>query len=80
MTTTLVAVLLALVPGGLLGFAVPAGPARWTTWASSPVLTLGLTATGMAWLPRLGLPRSVAWVLAAELVHRRIKRDKADVL
>ena len=67
MLTTTVAVILALLPGGVLGFVVPGGRSRWAVWAAAPVLTLGLTATGMAWLPVLGLPNSVEWVLAAEV-------------
>lgn len=67
MLTTTVATVLALLPGAVLGFAVPADRSRWAVWAAAPVLTLGLTATGMAWLPVLGLPNSVGWVLAAEL-------------
>lgn len=65
--TTVVAVVLAVLPGGLLGFAVPAGRDRWAIWATAPVLTLGLTSAGMAWLPKVGLPDSVHWVLGAEL-------------
>ncbi|HEX8766736.1 MAG TPA: DUF6541 family protein, partial [Jatrophihabitans sp.] len=68
MLTTLVATILAFVPGGVLGLLVPAGRSRWAAWAAAPILTLGLTAAGMAWLPVLGLPNSVGWVLAAELV------------
>jgi hypothetical protein len=87
--TTLVATVLAFVPGGILGFAVPAGRGRWAAWAAAPVLTLGLTAVAMAWLPVLGLPNSVGWILAAELVlaaaavgagrlgHRRLAGRKA---
>ncbi len=65
--TTVVALLLAVLPGGLLGFAVPAGRDRWVIWATAPVLTLGLTSVGVAWLPRVGLPDSVQWVLGAEV-------------
>lgn len=68
MLTALVTLLVAIVPGALLGFVVPAGRDRWAVWASAPILTLGLTAVGMAWLPKLGLPDSVQWVLGAELV------------
>ena len=68
MLTTIVATILAFLPGGVLGFLVPAGRSRWAVWAAAPVLTLGLTSAGMAWLPVLGLPNSVGWVLAAELV------------
>ena len=68
MLTTIVATVLVFLPGGVLGFGVPAGRDRWAAWAAAPVLTLGLTAMAMAWLPVLGLPNSVGWLLAAELV------------
>jgi hypothetical protein len=66
--TTLVAVALAFGPGGLLGFVVPAGRARWAVWAAAPILSLGLTATAMGWLAQLGLPDGIAAVLLGELV------------
>jgi hypothetical protein len=66
--TTLVAVALAFGPGGLLGFVVPAGRARWAVWAAAPILTLGLTATAMGWLAQLGLPDGVTAVLLGQLV------------
>jgi hypothetical protein len=65
--TTLVAVALAFGPGGLLGFVVPRGRARWAVWAAAPILSLGLTATAMGWLAKLGLPDGVAAVLLVEL-------------
>ncbi len=68
MLTTLVAVALAVVPGGLLGLVVPAGRYRWAVLAFAPVLSLGLTATSMGWLHALGLPDGVGAVLAGELV------------
>jgi hypothetical protein len=64
--TALVTVLISVVPGGLLGFAVPSGRARWATFASAPVLTLGLTAASAAWLGAIGLPNSVQAVLVLE--------------
>lgn len=72
MLTSVVATVLAFLPGGVLGFVVPAGRARWAVWAAAPVLTLGLTSAGMAWLPVLGLPNSVGWVLAAELMFAAV--------
>jgi hypothetical protein len=66
--TALVAVVLALVPGGLLAFAVSPGRTRWVVWSVAPVLSLGLTAIAMSWLPAVGLPRNVGAVLAVELV------------
>ncbi|MEV4812557.1 DUF6541 family protein [Micromonospora avicenniae] len=66
--TSLVALLVAVVPGVLLGFALPPGRYRWAAWAASPALTLGLIAVAMAWLRPLGLPDSAAAVLVAELV------------
>lgn len=62
-----VTLVVGLLPGLILGLALPAGRERWMTWAASPVLTLGLTSVGMAWLPTVGLPDSVGWVLGAEL-------------
>lgn len=68
MFTTLIALAVALLPGAVLGFALPPGRYRWLVWAASPALTLGLVTVGMAWLPALGLPRSPLAVLVAELV------------
>ncbi|MEV6367336.1 DUF6541 family protein [Micromonospora musae] len=68
MFTTLIALVVALAPGAVLGFALPPGRYRWAVWAASPALTLGLVTVGMAWLPTLGLPRSALAVLVAELV------------
>jgi hypothetical protein len=64
----LVAVVVCLAPGGLLGFVVAPGRERWIVWAAAPILTLGLTAAGMAWLPTVGLPSAAQWVLGAEIV------------
>ncbi|MFL6101431.1 MAG: DUF6541 family protein [Actinomycetales bacterium] len=64
--TRLVVVLVAVLPGALLGFALPAGRYRWLAWASAPVLTLGLLSFGMAWLGGLGLPNSPLAVLVVE--------------
>jgi hypothetical protein len=64
----LVTAVAGLIPGGLLGFVVPPGRERWLAWAAAPILTLGLTATAMAWLPAAGLPSAALWVLAAEIV------------
>lgn len=66
--TRLVVVLVAVLPGALLGFGLPAGRYRWLAWASAPVLTLGLLSFGMAWLGGLGLPNSPLAVLLAESV------------
>ncbi|MET7945989.1 DUF6541 family protein [Micromonospora sp. NPDC005324] len=66
--TTLIALLVAVVPGALLGFALPPGRYRWVAWAASPALTLGLIALAMAWLPALGLPDSASAALVAELL------------
>lgn len=72
----------------MLGFAVPRGFARWVVWGSSPILSLGLLAVAMAWLPVLHLPNSAGWVLVAEvvlagaavgLVHVRPGREPARV-
>lgn len=57
-----------LIPGGLLGFALPPGRERWVVWATAPILTLGLVAAAMVWLPAAGLPSAAQWVLTAELV------------
>jgi hypothetical protein len=65
--TYLVAVVVCLAPGGLLGFVVAPGRERWIVWAAAPILTLGLTAFGIAWLPAIGLPNSAQWVLGAEI-------------
>ncbi|MET7752078.1 DUF6541 family protein, partial [Micromonospora sp. NPDC005367] len=66
--TSLVALLVAVVPGSLLGFALPPGRYRWAAWAASPALTLGLIAVAMAWLRPLGLPDGATAVLVAEIV------------
>ncbi|MGI8882468.1 MAG: DUF6541 family protein [Jatrophihabitans sp.] len=66
LTTSVVALVLAFVPGFLIGFAVPAGRYRWAVWASAPVLTLGLTSFGMGWLNATGLPSSTSSVLIVE--------------
>lgn len=68
MLSAVTAVALGILPGGLLGLALPRGMLRWAAWASSPILSLGLTSVPMAWLPVFGLPRSARWVLAAELI------------
>ena len=68
MLTTAVAVVLAFLPGGILGFVVPFGLSRWAVFAAAPVLTLGLTSIGMAWLPVFGLPNNVGSILVAEFV------------
>ncbi len=68
MLSHLAALLLAVAPGAMLGWALPAGRYRWAVWAASPALTLGLTGTSMGWLPRLGLPDSALAVLVGELV------------
>ncbi len=68
MLTSLVAIVLALVPGGLLALALPAGRYRWAVVAFAPILSLGLTATAMGWLDALGLPDGVGAVLVGELV------------
>lgn len=64
----LVTVVVCLVPGGLLGLVVPPGRERWIAWATAPILTLGLTTAGMAWLPAVGLPSTALWVLSMEIV------------
>ncbi|WP_147457408.1 DUF6541 family protein [Micromonospora sp. CV4] len=66
--TTLIALLVAVVPGALLGFALPPGRYRWAAWAAAPALTLGLIALAMAWLPTLGLPDSALATLVVELL------------
>lgn len=66
--TTLIALAVAIVPGALLGFALPPGRYRWAAWAAAPALTLGLTTLAMSWLPQLGLPDSALAVLVAELL------------
>ncbi|GGM05349.1 MULTISPECIES: DUF6541 family protein [Micromonospora] len=66
--TVVIALLVAVVPGALLGFVLPPGRYRWVAWAAAPTLTLGLIALAMAWLPLLGLPDSAGAVLIAELV------------
>ncbi|MEV4200158.1 DUF6541 family protein [Micromonospora globbae] len=66
--TTIITVLVAVVPGALLGFALPPGRYRWAAWAAAPALTLGLIALAMAWLPALGLPDSAVAVLVVELL------------
>ena len=68
MLTTLVAIALALLPGGLLALVLPAGRDRWAVLAFAPILSLGLTATAMGWLGALGLPDGVGAVLVGELV------------
>ena len=68
MLSYLVVALVGLVPGALLGFAVPPGRERWIAWAAAPILTLGLAAAAMAWLPVIGLPSGALWVLAAEIL------------
>ncbi len=66
--TTVVTVLLAVVPGALLGFVVPAGRDRWVAWSTSPILTLGLVTISMGWLRLLGMPDGALPVLVVELV------------
>jgi hypothetical protein len=66
--TTLAAIALAVVPGGLLCFVVPPGRYRWAVLAFAPILSLGLTATAMGWLHALGLPDGVDAVLVGELL------------
>ena len=68
MLAGLVAVGVAIVPGALLGFALPPGTLRWVAWSAAPALSLGLTAVAIAWLPALGLPRTVDAALVAEFV------------
>ena len=68
MLTTLIALVVAILPGALLGFVLPAGPYRWATWVSAPALTLGLTTVAMGWLPKIGLPHGAGAVLVAEVV------------
>lgn len=68
LTTLVAAVCVALVPGAILGFALPPGRYRWAAWAASPALTLGLTTVAMGWLPHLGLPDNALAVLVGELV------------
>lgn len=67
MLTSLLVLILAFVPGALLGLCVAPGRERWVVWACVPVLGLGLTSLAMQWLPVFGLPDSALWVLAAEL-------------
>jgi hypothetical protein len=64
----LVTAVVCLVPGGLLGFVVPPGRERWIAWAAAPILTLGLTASAMAWLPVARLPSAAPWVLGTEIM------------
>jgi hypothetical protein len=66
--TYLAALALAVAPGAILGLALPAGRYRWTVWAASPSVTLGLAAVAMGWMPRAGLPDSPRAVLVGELV------------
>ncbi|MER5334829.1 DUF6541 family protein [Micromonospora sp. NPDC002717] len=66
--TSLIALAVAIVPGALLGFALPPGRYRWATWAAAPALTLGLVTLAMTWLPKLGLPDGPLAVLAAEVL------------
>jgi uncharacterized protein DUF6541 len=68
LTSSLLALVVALVPGGVLGFTVPPGRERWMAWAAAPVLTLGLTAVAMAWTQALGLPSGAMAVLVVEVV------------
>ncbi|MFU8852698.1 DUF6541 family protein [Micromonospora sp. SL1-18] len=68
MLTSVVALVVAVVPGALLGFVLPPGRYRWAVWASAPALTLGLTSVAMGWLPKLGLPDSAMSVLVVEVV------------
>lgn len=65
MLTYAVALALAVVPGAVLGFALPAGRYRWSVFVASPAVTLGLTAAAMGWLPVLGLRNGPLDVLAA---------------
>ncbi|MGI8882466.1 MAG: DUF6541 family protein [Jatrophihabitans sp.] len=68
MLTGFVTTVVCLVPGGILGFAVPAGRERWAVWAAAPVLTLGLTSVAMAWLSGVGGPNSAQGVLILEIL------------
>ncbi len=68
MLTTVIAVLVAVAPAALLGFVVPPGRDRWVVWAAAPMLTMGLTAAAMGWLPVLHLPNSALAVLVAEVL------------
>src|SRR5581483_8773821 len=66
LTVAAVSLLVGFAPGALLGVAMPAGKRRYLAWATAPLLTLGLTAIAMAWLPTLGLPHDAMSVLVAE--------------
>ncbi|MEH0938698.1 DUF6541 family protein [Micromonospora psammae] len=68
MLTYVVALVVAVAPGALLGFVLPPGRYRWAVWAAAPALTLGLTSAAMGWLPEFGLPHSALAVLIAEVV------------
>lgn len=66
--TVIAALLVAVVPGGLLALALPPGRERVLALTAAPALTLGLTAAGMAWLPVLGLPDAPWAVLTLSLI------------
>ena len=66
--TVLVGLLVALAPGVILGFVVPPGRDRWVVWSTAPMLTMGLTAMAMGWLPVLHLPDGALVVLVVELL------------
>jgi hypothetical protein len=66
--TYLAALVLAVAPGSLLGWALPAGRSRWAVWAASPAVTLGLAAAAMGWLQRASLDSSPVAVLVGEVV------------
>jgi hypothetical protein len=63
-----IGLLVAYLPGFVLGWTVPSGRDRWLVWAAAPALTLGLVTLSMAWLPRMGLPNGVVAVMVSELV------------
>ncbi|MCW3845035.1 hypothetical protein ONA70_33705 [Micromonospora yasonensis] len=68
MLAGVVALVVAVVPGALLGFVLSPGRYRWAAWTAAPALTLGLASVAMGWLPALGLPHSAMAVLVAEVI------------
>lgn len=68
MLTYVVIVVVCLLPGALLGYVVAPGPDRWIVWSGAPILTLGLIALGISWLPRLGLPSGASLVFVVEIL------------
>ncbi len=66
--TAVWAVIVALLPGALAAGLIPRGRERWVALAAAPVVSAGLLAACLAWLPLTGLPDGPIAMLVAQLV------------